>query len=118
MGRDLMTLNCFRESIMRSDSTLRPYGINLLDLLMDSKEDTFKDTVSSFVSIVGIQVTFYVSGSRNRVFMFSVANRPGPKLVALDTLFHVWLKRNGFVSLSDKFMAVAVIETFCAFELY
>ena len=73
MGRDLMTLDCFRESIVRSDSVLRPYGINLLDLLMDSKEDAFKDVVSSFVGIVGIQVIFPrfpVSDFRNKVFMF------------------------------------------------
>jgi len=63
MGRDLMTLDCFRESIVRSDSALRPYGINVFDLLMDSKEDTFNDTVSSFVGIVGIQVIFHVSYS-------------------------------------------------------
>jgi len=28
MGRDLMTLDCCRESIMRSDALLRPYGID------------------------------------------------------------------------------------------
>ena len=61
MGRDLMTLDCFRESIMRSDAVLRPYGINLCDLLMDSKEDTFNDTVNSFVGIAGIQVIFLLT---------------------------------------------------------
>jgi len=60
MGRDLMTLDCFRESIMRSDTVLRPYGIQLCDLLMDSKEDTFNDTVNSFVGIASIQVSFSV----------------------------------------------------------
>jgi len=57
MGRDLMTLDCFRESIMRSDELLRPHGIRLSDLLMDSKEDTFNDTVNSFVGIAAIQVS-------------------------------------------------------------
>ena len=56
MGRDLMTLDCFRESIMRSDALLRPYGVQLCDLLMDSQEDTFNDTVNSFVGIAAIQV--------------------------------------------------------------
>jgi len=76
MGRDLMTLDCFRESIMRSDSALRPYGINVFDLLIDSKEDTFNDTVISFVGIVGIQVIFHVSYSRNEVFISCAQNRP------------------------------------------
>jgi len=59
MGRDLMTVDCFRESIMRSDTVLRPYGIHLSDLLMDSKEDTFNDTINSFVGIAAIQVSCY-----------------------------------------------------------
>jgi len=56
MGRDLMTLDCFRESIMRSDTFLRPYGINLVDILMNSTEEIFNDVVDSFVAIVSIQV--------------------------------------------------------------
>jgi len=57
MGRDLMALDCFRESIMRSDKVLRPYGIQLCDLLMNSKEDPFNNIVNSFVGIVSVQVT-------------------------------------------------------------
>jgi len=60
MGRDLMTLDCFRESIMRSDTVLRPYGIQLCDVLLDSKDETFNNTVNSFVGIVAIQVDFRV----------------------------------------------------------
>jgi len=56
MGRDLMTVDCFRESILRSDAVLRPYGVDLVHLLTDSEEDAFTDTVSSFVGIVSIQV--------------------------------------------------------------
>jgi len=56
MGRDLMSLDCFRESIMRSDALLRPYGVQLCDLLMDSKDDTFNDTANSFIGIAAIQV--------------------------------------------------------------
>jgi len=41
---------------MRSDTLLRPYGVQLFDLLMDSKDDTFNDTVNSFVGIAAIQV--------------------------------------------------------------
>ena len=56
MGHDLMTLDCFRESIMRSDAVLKPYGIDLCDLLMSSDDDTFNDIVNAFVGIVAIQV--------------------------------------------------------------
>jgi fatty acid synthase, animal type len=56
MGRDLMTLDSFRESIMRSNAVLEHYNIHLCDLLMEAKEDTFNDTLNSFIGIAAIQV--------------------------------------------------------------
>jgi len=56
MGRDLMTLDCFRESIMRSDAVMKPYGIDVFGLLMDSNDDTFNNIVNSFVGIAAVQV--------------------------------------------------------------
>ena len=70
MGRDLMTLDCFRESIMRSDALLRPHGIELYDLLMNSTEDTFSSTVNSAVGIVAIQVNTHFSYCENKWFVF------------------------------------------------
>ena len=58
MGRDLMTLDCFRESIMRSDALLRPHGVHLLDLLMTSEDDAFDGCVNTMVGIAAIQVSF------------------------------------------------------------
>jgi len=60
MGRDLMTLDCFRESIARLDAVVRPYGVDLVHLLTQSNEDTFTDTISSFVGVVSVQVSFPV----------------------------------------------------------
>jgi fatty acid synthase len=56
MGRDLMTLDSFRESIMKSNAVLEPFNIHLCDLLMDAKEDAFNDTLNSFIGIAAIQV--------------------------------------------------------------
>lgn len=58
MGRELMTLDCFRESIMRLDAALRPYDVQLYDLLMNSKDDIFSanDVVNSIPGITAIQV--------------------------------------------------------------
>ena len=56
MGRDLMTLDCFRESIMRSDAVMKPYGIDVFGLLMVSNDDTFNSIVNSFVGIAAVQV--------------------------------------------------------------
>lgn len=63
MGRDLMSLASFRESIMRSDAFLRPYGVQLRDIIMLSTEDTFNNVVNSFVGIAAIQVNGYISAS-------------------------------------------------------
>lgn len=56
MGKDLMCLDLFRESIMRSDAVLKPYDLQLYDLLMNADKDTFNHTLNSFVSIAAIQV--------------------------------------------------------------
>ena len=55
MGRDLMQLDVFRQSIMESDAVLRPYGLKLYDLLMTGDEDAF-DILNTFVGIAAIQV--------------------------------------------------------------
>jgi len=57
MGRDLMTLDSFRDSIMKSDAVLKQYGVHLCDLLMKAQEDTFNNTLNSFIGIAAIQVS-------------------------------------------------------------
>ena len=84
MGRDLMTLDCFRESIMRSDSVLRQYGIQLCELLMDSKDDTFNDTINSFVGIAAIQVSSHISDSGKNASCSEFQR----KLFAFNALHH------------------------------
>ena len=56
MGRDLMTLDTFHQSILQSDNVLRPYGIELYNMLMTGDDKTFDDTLNSFVGIAAIQV--------------------------------------------------------------
>ena len=64
MGRDLMNLDCFRESIVSCHAALRSFGIDLLDLLTNSKEDTLDSIENSSVGILAIQVISYISDSR------------------------------------------------------
>ena len=59
MGRDLMQLDVFCQSIMESDAVLRPYGLQLYDLLMTGDEDAFNNILNSFVGIVAIQVGWH-----------------------------------------------------------
>ncbi|XP_055874982.1 fatty acid synthase-like [Biomphalaria glabrata] len=56
MGRKMMELDVFRESIMRSTQTLSRYDINLYDLIMNGNETTFEKTIPSFIGIASIQV--------------------------------------------------------------
>ncbi|XP_013390789.1 fatty acid synthase isoform X1 [Lingula anatina] len=56
MGRELMQIDVFKQSIMRSHHCLKKMNISLYDLLVNGTEDTFKNTVNSFVGIAAIQV--------------------------------------------------------------
>ncbi|KAK7134929.1 hypothetical protein R3I93_018135 [Phoxinus phoxinus] len=56
MGRSLMQLTEFRESIQRSDVALKETGLCVSRLLMDADESTFEDTVHAFVGLAAIQV--------------------------------------------------------------
>ena len=57
MGRDLMSVDAFRQSIMQSHAVLSQFNISLYDMIMDCSEMTFRDILSSFVGIVAIQVS-------------------------------------------------------------
>ncbi|KAM5216963.1 fatty acid synthase [Hipposideros larvatus] len=56
MGLSLMRLASFRSSILRSDETLKPLGVQVADLLLSTDEATFDDTVNAFVSLTAIQI--------------------------------------------------------------
>lgn len=56
MGRTLMKLDIFRESILRSDKALEKTGLKVSELLMNTDEKTFDDTVHAFVALTAIQV--------------------------------------------------------------
>ncbi len=56
MGRDLMTLEPFRQSILKSDAVLQQHGLHLVDMIMHGDENTFSQTLNSFVGIAAIQV--------------------------------------------------------------
>nr|XP_023678449.1 fatty acid synthase isoform X2 [Paramormyrops kingsleyae] len=56
MGRSLMQLAEFRESVLRSDEALRDTGLCVSRLLMEADESTFEDTVHAFVGLAAIQI--------------------------------------------------------------
>uniref|UniRef100_A0A8C5H966 Fatty acid synthase n=1 Tax=Gouania willdenowi TaxID=441366 RepID=A0A8C5H966_GOUWI len=56
MGRSLMKLPEFRESILRSDEALKETGLVVSRLLMDEDEETFEDTINAFVGLAAMQI--------------------------------------------------------------
>ncbi|XP_067914268.1 fatty acid synthase [Heterodontus francisci] len=56
MGRTLMKLDIFHESILRSDKALETTGLKVSKLLMSTDDTTFDDTVHSFVALAAIQI--------------------------------------------------------------
>ena len=56
MGRDLMQLKLFRESIERSAEILKPYKVDLFQLIWSSKPSDLEKPMHSFVTLVAIQV--------------------------------------------------------------
>lgn len=60
MGRSLMQLQVFRDSILRSDTALMDTGLCISKLLMEADETTFEDTIHAFVGLAAIQVLICV----------------------------------------------------------
>ena len=60
MGKDLMALDCFRETIMRLDALMKQYDFHLYDVLVNSTDETFHDVVNSLTSIVAVEVISHV----------------------------------------------------------
>jgi len=56
MGKDLMRLPLFRETIERCHEVLLPKGLNLIEILTTSDETIFDDILNSFVGIAAVQV--------------------------------------------------------------
>lgn len=56
MAKDLMQLEVFSNSINRCADALRPEGLDLIEILTKSTEQTFDNILNSFVSIAAVQV--------------------------------------------------------------
>lgn len=56
MGRSLMHLPDFKESILRSDAALKDTGLVVSRLLSEADDAMFEDTVHAFVGLAAIQV--------------------------------------------------------------
>lgn len=56
MGRDLMQLPIFAESIHKSAAILKERGVDLMRILTDDDNTIFENILHSFVGIAAVQV--------------------------------------------------------------
>lgn len=69
MGRDLLALPPFRESIEKSANTLKTLGLDLYAILNSNEKTVFDDVLNSFVGIAAIQVRQYTIYNIITVFL-------------------------------------------------
>ena len=56
MAKDMMCIEPFHQSILKSSTYLEQFGLNLYQLLMTDDASTFNNTINSFVCIAAVQV--------------------------------------------------------------
>lgn len=56
MGKELMCIPAFANSIRQCAEVLKPLGINILDLILNGTKETFDNVLNSYVTIVAIEV--------------------------------------------------------------
>ena len=56
MGRSLMALDVFRQSIEETAAILTPLGVDLMDYIMKGTEETLKEIMPPFICISAVQV--------------------------------------------------------------
>ena len=58
MGKKMMQIEVFRNSVLRSDAILKQHGVHLQDMILNG-EDLSEDVMKSFVGITSIQVKIW-----------------------------------------------------------
>lgn len=56
MGRELLNIEVFQRSLRRSAEALKPHGIDLMNIIMNSTDETYENVVDSFVSLAAMQI--------------------------------------------------------------
>lgn len=59
MGRDLLALPTFKDSIEKSANTLSTLGLDLYAIFNSNDKTVFDNVLNSFVGIAAIQVRFF-----------------------------------------------------------
>lgn len=56
MGKQLLNIPIFAESVRKCDAILKPKGVDLIDILTNEDPTLFDNILNSFVGIAAIQV--------------------------------------------------------------
>ncbi|KYN04769.1 Fatty acid synthase [Cyphomyrmex costatus] len=56
MGRNLLKFHVFAKTISKCDNILKPYGINIKDILTNTEEKVHENALNAFLGIIVIQV--------------------------------------------------------------
>ena len=56
LGKSLMRLPIFAESIKKCDRVLKPHGVDIYNILMNPDKTIFDNILNSFVGIAAVQV--------------------------------------------------------------
>ncbi|CAF0706992.1 unnamed protein product [Brachionus calyciflorus] len=56
MGRDMMNIEIFRKSMEKSNEILKPYGMDLIEIILSRNSTSYERTLNSFVGIASIQI--------------------------------------------------------------
>ncbi|XP_018360096.1 PREDICTED: LOW QUALITY PROTEIN: fatty acid synthase-like [Trachymyrmex cornetzi] len=56
MGRNLLKFHVFAKAIRRCDDILKPYGINVIDIMTKMEESICENRLNAFLGIVAIQI--------------------------------------------------------------
>jgi hypothetical protein len=56
MGKALMSIPTFAESLRRCAAVLRPSNVDLMSLILNGSDESFEDVLNSFIAIAAIQV--------------------------------------------------------------
>lgn len=56
MATSLMQIDSFRETIQKCHEILRPYGLDLINIVTSTDETTFDNIINSFVGIAAVQI--------------------------------------------------------------
>ncbi|XP_062605841.1 fatty acid synthase-like [Saccostrea cucullata] len=56
MGRKMMQMNIFKQSIMNCDSILQSHGVSLYDIIMKGGDSIYDKCLNSFLGITSIQI--------------------------------------------------------------